>query len=565
MKKKISCSVKKGNIKYLLSYYLARKIIKVKKIYLRSPLTCKLNNGICQICYGWNLANGRMSELGETIGIIAAQSIGEPGTQLTMRTFHTGGIFSGKAMQIITSPVSGIINYNSKNKGKKIITKFNEKAFLNFRKMKLQIKENNFKHYKIIIPENSLLFVKPNQKVYFKQILAQVTKKSKKVKKIKEIKEIKTSISGLTVMEKNKIWVLNGNLLFYPQFYLNIQKNISRKKIDHRHKHIYKYTLNLSPIHLGMVKTKKQLKQKLQSYLMEKNIKNNKQILFNKRKADQLITIDSSIYHIKNIINKNEMIKNTRYLNYHSNHIIQKRKKHILLRKSKSYTITKRTKETLESFKTIHKNFTLFNIIYKKQKAEDIVQGLPKVEELLEIKKVSKSKIIQNNPNQKLKNFVLIFKNNYTQEIATKKAIEKIQKYLVNKIQSVYLSQNVNISDKHLEIIIKQMSSKVIITNSKESEFMPGEIIDLNRIEKDNFTLKNKISYEPVILGISKLAQINYSFISQSSFQETIKTLSNSALKGNIDWLQGLKENIIIGNLIPAGTNEETEIKGISK
>ena len=104
---------------YSLSNYTAKKIIKLKKLYIRSPLTCKLNSGICQLCYGWNLGNGRMVELGETVGIIAAQSIGEPGTQLTMRTFHTGGIFSSEIAQMILAPSEGIIKYNSKKAGKK--------------------------------------------------------------------------------------------------------------------------------------------------------------------------------------------------------------------------------------------------------------------------------------------------------------------------------------------------------------------------------------------------------------------------------------------------------------
>lgn len=91
-----------------------KKIINVSKIYFRTPLTCKLVIGICQVCYGWNLASGKVVELGEPVGILAAQSIGEPGTQLTMRTFHTGGIFSGEVKETICAPFGGKIWYDLK-------------------------------------------------------------------------------------------------------------------------------------------------------------------------------------------------------------------------------------------------------------------------------------------------------------------------------------------------------------------------------------------------------------------------------------------------------------------
>jgi DNA-directed RNA polymerase subunit beta' len=515
------------------------------------------------MCYGWNLANGRMSELGETVGIIAAQSIGEPGTQLTMRTFHTGGIFSGQTEKILVSPITGIIKYDINNEVKKIKTKFNEDAVFTKQEIKLEIKDKKGKYYRSTIPKNSLIFVKPNKEVYYKQILAQVIKFEKGKKKMKEKKEIKTTLSGLTTIKEKILWVVNNNIVSFEQLYSNIKKEVNNQINSSTRKATLKITLKLSLNNFIKMKKKFFIKTNKCTYILEKKLKTRKEIIINKKQSDQYIKIKTKKFHIINKISRNTSIELS-YKNSYSSQIIQKRKTHILLRKAKSHTLVKNRKNTVSSTIPIKKNSSLFEIIYKKQKTEDIVQGLPKVEQLLEIKKVTKSQIIPNNPDEKLRLYLLKLKEKYTTFIAIRKSVQRIQKYLITKIQDVYLSQGVTISDKHVEIIIKQMTAKVIITEANESPFLAGEIIDLNRIEKTNTSLKNKATYEPIILGISKIAQTNSSFISQASFQETIKSLSTSALKGNTDWLQGLKENIILGNLIPAGTTQ-IEINIISK
>ena len=493
-----------------------------------------------------------MSELGETVGILAAQSIGEPGTQLTMRTFHTGGIFSGQVEQILISPTSGIINYNTNKTGRKINTKYKEKAFLTMDYTPLIISKKEGKTYSLTIPPKSLVFVKPKQKVYNKQIIAQIIKAEEKIKRVKETKEIDTNISGSTIIENNKIWVVNSNIISYEEVYFNLGKK--QRKHFYTFNKFIKWSLKLSLNNFTKIKPRKCIKIEKLNYVIEKKLKTKKQILVNKKESDQLLRIQTKKTLITNLLSKNEkIIKN--HKNKYDNQIIQKRKNHVLVRKSKKHTLLKRIKTNIETSAIIKKNSSLLEITYKKQKSEDIVQGLPKIEQLLEIKKISNSKFILNNPDEKLKVFLTNFKKKYTPNIATRKSIQKLQKYLINKIQEVYISQGVNISNKHIEIIIKQMTSKVIINESKNSTFLTGEIVELNRIEKTNLKNENKATYEPIVIGISKIAQANSSFISQASFQETIKTLSIAALKGNTDWLNGLKENIIIGNLIPAGTN----------
>ena len=136
-----------------------------------------------------------------------------------------------------------------------------------------------------------------------------------------------------------------------------------------------------------------------------------------------------------------------------------------------------------------------------------------------------------------------------------RKSILQIQQVIIKGIQSIYTQQGVFIADKHLEIIIRQMTSKVRVVNSGSTGLLLGEIVDIKWIEYINTRLKaNYIDYEPIVLGITRSCLETNSFISAASFQETIRILTNSAIKNKTDFLYGLKENIILGHLIPAGT-----------
>ena len=131
----------------------------------------------------------------------------------------------------------------------------------------------------------------------------------------------------------------------------------------------------------------------------------------------------------------------------------------------------------------------------------------------------------------------------------------------MNSVQSVYESQGVSIADKHLEVIIKQMTTKVLITHEGDTPLLPREVIDLYHIEYINELIssrkKTPAFYVPLLLGVTKAALNNPSFISAASFQETTRVLTKAAIEGKVDWLRGLKENIIIGHLIPAGTGSQ--------
>jgi DNA-directed RNA polymerase subunit beta' len=142
------------------------------------------------------------------------------------------------------------------------------------------------------------------------------------------------------------------------------------------------------------------------------------------------------------------------------------------------------------------------------------------------------------------------------------KSFKKVQSFILNSVQSVYESQGVSINDKHLEVIIKQMTTKVLITYEGNTPLLRREVIDLYHIQYINqviqFQQKQPACYVPLLLGITKAALNNPSFISAASFQETTRVLTKAAIEGRIDWLRGLKENIIIGHLIPAGTGSQS-------
>jgi DNA-directed RNA polymerase subunit beta' len=141
-------------------------------------------------------------------------------------------------------------------------------------------------------------------------------------------------------------------------------------------------------------------------------------------------------------------------------------------------------------------------------------------------------------------------------------SLQKVQTFLVNEVQSVYQSQGVDIADKHIEVVVRQMSSKVRIDDGGDTTLLPGELIDLYQTEQVNEAMSitggAPAEYTPVLLGITKASLNTDSFISAASFQETTRVLTEAAIEGKSDWLRGLKENVIIGRLIPAGTGFNT-------
>ena len=505
-----------------------------------------------------------MVEIGESIGILAAQSIGEPGTQLTMRTFHTGGIFSSEAEKSIVSPTNGTLQYSNKKGGKKVLTKYKEKVFFTYKEKKIKISNKKFKSYIITLPKYSVIYSPPNKKIFNQQIIAKVTNwRKKKLKKSKELKEIKTEISGLILSNKKiivnnlkrknrvmkketKLWILSGNIITYLQLIKNLKNSLQFSHFKTNKKVYCKNKLkNLLPI-------KKIQEKKIENYIIQCKVEKKKQLLIKKSTNESKLFLKNTT-KIGNLISKNQKVSK-KLVNKHNIQTTQTRKNLLIAKLSKPYKVSNKGKLITNETTTINKNHNIAYTFHKEQKNEDIVQGLPKVEELLEAKKNTNFVKIINNPHDKLRSIFQRMLTIFPSEIAVRKSIEKIQNYLADNVQKVYISQGVKISIKHIEVITKQMTSKAIIIDSNDGRLLIGEIIEINKIEKMNKCKDMKIVYEPMILGISKVALTSQSFIAEACFQETMRVLTKSAIQGRIDWLYGLKENVILGNIIPAGT-----------
>nr|YP_009437009.1 RNA polymerase beta'' subunit [Grammatotheca bergiana]ATG27385.1 RNA polymerase beta'' subunit [Grammatotheca bergiana] len=206
--------------------------------------------------------------------------------------------------------------------------------------------------------------------------------------------------------------------------------------------------------------------------------------------------------------------------------------------------------------KMLYKGDTLVTFIYEKSRSGDITQGLPKVEQVLEVRSiVSISMNLKKRVEGWNKCITRILGIPWGFLIGAELTIMQSRIALVNKIQKVYRSQGVQIHNRHIEIIVRQITSKVVVSEDGMSNvFLPGELVGLLRAERMGRALEEAICYRAVLLGITRAALNTQSFISEASFQETARVLAKAALRGRIDWLKGLKENVVLGGMIPVGT-----------
>ncbi len=286
----------------------------------------------------------------------------------------------------------------------------------------------------------------------------------------------------------------------------------------------------------------------------------------------------------------------------------------IVLRKGRPYLVSQGAVLQISNADLVQRGDSLALLVFERAKTGDIIQGLPRIEELLEGRKPKEmcilaqrggkfqveydadenpeAKIIEDdgtiteyligpgqnlivssgqtihaaepitdgpaNPHDILEIYFKFFRETNVIKDAALKSLQKVQEFLVNQVQSVYQSQGVDISDKHIEVVVKQMTSKVRIDDGGDTTRLPGELVDLHQVEQINeamaITGGMAAEYTPMLMGITKASLNTDSFISAASFQETTRVLTEAAIEGKSDWLRGLKENVIIGRLIPAGT-----------
>ncbi|KAI3898782.1 hypothetical protein MKW92_027270 [Papaver armeniacum] len=205
---------------------------------------------------------------------------------------------------------------------------------------------------------------------------------------------------------------------------------------------------------------------------------------------------------------------------------------------------------------TLSEGDTLVTFIYEKSRSGDITQGLPKVEQVLEVRSLdSISMNLEKRVEGWNERITKILGIPWGFLIGAELTIAQSRISLVNKIQKVYRSQGVQIHNRHIEIIVRQITSKVLVSEDGMSNvFSPGELIGLLRAERTGRALEEAICYRAVLLGITRASLNTQSFISEASFQETARVLAKAALRGRIDWLKGLKENVVLGGMIPVGT-----------
>nr|QJW34064.1 RNA polymerase beta'' subunit [Platostoma chinense] len=250
------------------------------------------------------------------------------------------------------------------------------------------------------------------------------------------------------------------------------------------------------------------------------------------------------------------IVKNAPHLKLKSGQVILLQVDSVVIRSAKPYLATPGATVHGHYGEILYEGDTLITFIYEKSRSGDITQGLPKVEQVLEVRSIdSISMNLEKRVEGWNERITRILGMSWAFLIGAELTIVQSRISLVNKIQKVYRSQGVQIHNRHIEIIVRQITSKVLVSEDGMSNvFLPGELIGLLRAERMGRALEEAVCYRALLLGITRASLNTQSFISEASFQETARVLAKAALRGRIDWLKGLKENVVLGGMIPVGT-----------
>ena len=477
----------------------------IKKVKIRSPITCEAKLGLCSKCYGRDLARGHLVHIGEAVGVVAAQSIGEPGTQLTMRTFHIGGAASGTAEDdSITTLRGGTVVFES---SLKTVEKKNGEAIVTSRNGVLTIQdedENLLEKYSVPYGAE-LLFA--NKKVVEPGTL--IAKWDPLTLPI--ISEVDGSIQFNDLSEDVTMKVDVDELT----------GSAAREVIDVNERPVKGKGMTPS---ISVVDGKKKI---LASYsLPSKSIlmKNNT----NKVAVGEFIArVPVEGTKTKDITGGLPRVADL-----------------FEARKPKDGAIYAEASGVLSYGKETKGRKRLVITPEKGEPVEMLVQKYRAVS-FLEGDKVERGDVLCHGPID-------------THSLLSLHGVEELAKHLISEVQDVYRLQGVVINDKHIEVICRQMMKKVTVTESGDSDYLEGDIVQLTDIKKVNSNLqssdKKPAKFERMLLGITKAALSTDSFVSAASFQETTRVLTEAAVTSKKDILKGLKENVVVGRLVPAGT-----------
>jgi DNA-directed RNA polymerase subunit beta' len=473
--------------------------IGVEQLKIRSVLTCESKRGVCAQCYGRNLATGRMVKLGEAVGIIAAQSIGEPGTQLTMRTFHIGGT----ATQLFKQPI-----IKAKNDGN---VHFNDLRVV-------RSVDGNF----IVLNKNGSV-----------------------------------SVHAKDGREFERYIVVIGSVI-------SVADGAPVKKGD--------TFVQWDPYNVPIL-TERTGRVEFRDMIPGVTVK---------REIDEATGVMGTV-----VIEHKEDL--------HPQTVIIDDKEEVVA----SYSIPAGAHVVVQEHKRVQAGTLLAKTPRKIAKTKDITGGLPRVAELFEARRPKdaaeiakidglvefggtvrgKRRLILRDPLSgqeeehliPLNKHMIVFKGDLVKkgsqltegpvvphEILDVCGPQDLQEHLVNEVQEVYRLQGVEINDKHIEIIVRQMLRKVKVTEPGDTALLWGDQVDRLEFDKENRRVIEQggkpAEAVPVLLGITKASLETDSFISAASFQDTTRVLTEAATLGKIDFLRGFKENVIMGHLIPAGT-----------
>ncbi len=469
-----------------------------EKVRVRSPLTCEAPSGVCRLCYGMDMSRGQMVEPGLAVGIIAAQSIGEPGTQLTMRTFHIGGTATrGVEESEITASASGFVRYHELN----VVEAANKELTCISRNGEIIIVDSRERERdRFVVPLGGIVQVKDGDPIKEKQVLftwdpfnVPILAEREGVARFDDIvdgKTLREEVDPGSGVKRRVIMEHKGDL--HPQIIIEDEKG--------------------TPIALYPIPEKAHLEvepgQKVVAGALlaktPREVTGTQDIVGGLPRVTEVYEArrpkePATLAEIDGVVELGD----------------KRRGKRTILVKSDGGQVVEHL--------VPHGKHLRVHSGDRVRAGDSMVDGPLVPHDILRIT-----------------------------------GIEALQDYLLREAQNVYRSQNVSIDDKHHEIIIGQMLRKVRVEDPGDTDLLPGAVVDKFRFRRKNKRVieagGKPARAEPLLLGITKASLQSESFISAASFQETTKVLTQASLSGRVDHLIGLKENVILGHLIPAGT-----------
>ncbi|MFN3347533.1 DNA-directed RNA polymerase subunit beta' [Pseudorhodoplanes sp.] len=488
----------------------------VQEVRIRSVLTCESRNGVCGACYGRDLARGTPVNMGEAVGVIAAQSIGEPGTQLTMRTFHIGGAAQINEQSFIESNFEGTVRLKSKDKQANAVIKNSDgELIVMSRNVTLAIVDaDGTERATHRLPFGARLRVNEGDKVKRGQRLAEWDPYTR---------PIITEVDGFAAFED----LVEGQSM---QESLDESTGIAKRVVTD-----WRTSSRAADLRPAIV-----IKDRDGAILKLSRGGEARYPLA----IDAILSVDQGAQvHAGDVIARipTESAK-TRDITGGLPRVAEL----FEARRPKEAAVIAEISGTIR-FGRDYKNKRRISIEPAEKDVEPVEYLIPKGKHI----HLQDGDIVE-------KGDAIVEGNPAPHDILAIKGVEELAAYLVNEIQEVYRLQGVGINDKHIEVIVRQMLQKVEIDDAGETDLIQGEQLD--RIEMDQINAKaveqgkKPATGTPVLLGITKASLQTRSFISAASFQETTRVLTEAAVNGKSDTLDGLKENVIVGRLIPAGT-----------